>query len=332
MVDPMEAQNPPKWRMFLWRAICDILPTTNNLLIRRVDVDPYCAMCGISQEDTMHALVLCEFAKNIWEQSNLTIPNIVTNIFHVWFGELLNVSDSDGILYVASILYNIWRARNGAIWEVCLPRPISLLKAATAAKHAWSQTHLIAAAQSAPPTAATPPAQEGEEDHAEQFAGDVGHAAEQVVPALRRCRVDAGYLHETGMATVGAILLDANGGYISAYTAPLPNCFSPLMAEALSCKEVLSWLKDWGEQNIEVYTDCLTLQHYLTTPSAAFRSYVGYAIDICRQTTTLFQSCSFKFISRLDNYLAHALATTAYQQPAAIYWDLHPPDIISAYF
>ncbi|XP_019179716.1 PREDICTED: uncharacterized protein LOC109174929 [Ipomoea nil] len=95
---------PPKWKMFLWRAICDILPTTTNLLIKRVDMDPHCAMCEISQEDTMHALVLCEFAKNIWEQSNLPIPNIVTNAFHIWFGELLNVLDSDGVLYASSIL------------------------------------------------------------------------------------------------------------------------------------------------------------------------------------------------------------------------------------
>ncbi|XP_019198916.1 PREDICTED: uncharacterized protein LOC109192676 [Ipomoea nil] len=78
---------PPKWRMFLWRAISDILPTTTNLLIKRVDANPQCAMCGIIQEDTMHALVLCDFARNIWEQSNLPMPNIVTNIFHVWINE-----------------------------------------------------------------------------------------------------------------------------------------------------------------------------------------------------------------------------------------------------
>ncbi|XP_019168831.1 PREDICTED: uncharacterized protein LOC109164736 [Ipomoea nil] len=33
---------PPKWKTFLWRAVCDILPTTNNLIIKRVEVDPTC--------------------------------------------------------------------------------------------------------------------------------------------------------------------------------------------------------------------------------------------------------------------------------------------------
>ncbi|XP_019189270.1 PREDICTED: uncharacterized protein LOC109183669 [Ipomoea nil] len=321
---------PPKWRMFLWRAICDILPTTTNLLIKRVDVSPYCAMCGISQEDTMHALVLCDFARNIWQQSNLTIPNIVTNIFHVWFEELQNVLDSDGMLYAASILYNIWRARNRAVWEACLPRPNPLIRAAAAAKDAWilACPTRVSAAGTAPTTAARRTADQARHVTDQETA----LVAEHSMPILRRCRVDAGYLHETGKATVGAVLFDVDGGYISAFNAPLPTCFSPLMAEALACKEVLSWLKDRGEQNIELYTDCLTLQHYLTTPTAAFRSYVGYAIDGCRQIATLFQYCSFNFIPRSDNYLAHALATTAYQQLAAMYWDTHPPDIISAFF
>ncbi|XP_019184966.1 PREDICTED: uncharacterized protein LOC109179943 [Ipomoea nil] len=125
----------------------------------------------------------------------------------------------------------------------------------------------------------------------------------QAVPPRRLCRTDAGFMHDTGKATVGAILLDMNGGYVSAFSAPLPDCFSPLIAEALACKEALSWLNDRGEQNIEVYTDCLTLQRYLTTPPTAFRSYVGYAIDSCRAAQT-----------------------------APMYWDLLPPDIISAYF
>ncbi|XP_019198176.1 PREDICTED: uncharacterized protein LOC109192004 [Ipomoea nil] len=162
--------------------------------------------------------------------------------------------------------------------------------------------------------------------------GETAMMAENVVPSLRRCRVDAGYLHDTGRATVGAVLFNANGEYISAFNAPLPTCLSPLMAEALACKEALSWLKGRGEQNIELYTDCLTLQRYLATPTVAIRSYVGYAIDDCRQIATLFQYCSFKFIPRSDNYLAHALATTAYQQHIAMYWDSHPPDIISAFF
>ncbi|XP_019158219.1 PREDICTED: uncharacterized protein LOC109154945 [Ipomoea nil] len=313
--------------MFLWRAISDILPTTTNLLIKRVDVDPRCAMCGLSQEDTMHALVLCDFARNIWDKSNLTIPNIITNIFYVWFDELLNVLDSDGIFYAVAILYNVWRARNRAVWEATLPRPEVVLKTAAAAKLAWTQAHAQPTAQATTLPAMPNPLQGSANLHAPNSV-----AAEPPGPPRHICRVDGGYMQETGQAALGVLLLDTDGGYVSAYSGPLQGCSSPLMAEALACKEALSWLNDRGEQNVEVYTDCLTLHRYLTTPTVVLRTYLGYAIDTCRLIASSFQSCSFHFIPRLENHLAHALATTAYQQTATMYWDLLPPDVISAYF
>ncbi|XP_019173873.1 PREDICTED: uncharacterized protein LOC109169445 [Ipomoea nil] len=132
---------PPKWKTFLWRGISDILPTTYNFLIKRVEVDPLCVMCGITNEDTMHSLVLCGYAKSIWTLSNLPLPNIVTNIFHEWFSAILNVLDSDGIIYAAAILYHLWRARNGAVWDACLPLPKKVLAMAKATMRTWQQIH-----------------------------------------------------------------------------------------------------------------------------------------------------------------------------------------------
>ncbi|XP_019168815.1 PREDICTED: uncharacterized protein LOC109164722 [Ipomoea nil] len=343
-----DMEGGPKWRMFLWRAVSNRLPTTTNLLIKRVEVDPRCAMCGLFQEDIMHALVLCDFAKNIWDKSNLTIPNIITNIFYVWFDELLNVLDSDGIFYAVVILYNIWRARNRVVWEATLPRPEAVLKIAAAAKLAWSRAH--PQQHTALPTTLLAAPNQSQENA--NLRAPVSTAAKPPGLPRRICRVDGGYLQETGQATLGVLLLDSDGGYlqetgqatlgvllldsdggyVSAFSGPLQGCSSPLMAEVLACKEALSWLKDRGEQNVEIFTDCLTLHHYLTTPTIVLRTYLGYAIDTCRLIASSFQSCSFYFIPRVQNHLAHALATTAYQQTTIMYWDLHPPDIISAYF
>ncbi|XP_019186583.1 PREDICTED: uncharacterized protein LOC109181286 [Ipomoea nil] len=168
--------------------------------------------------------------------------------------------------------------------------------------------------------------------------GSAGHhatylpVAEPDGPPRRICRVDGGFMQETGQAAMGVILLDTNGGYVSAYNGPLHGCSSPLMAEALACKEALSWLKDRGEQNVDIYTDCQTLHRYLTTPAVMMRTYLGYAIDTCRLIASSFQSCSFHFIPRLENHLAHTLAISAYQQTTTMYWDQLPPDTISAYF
>ncbi|XP_019170547.1 PREDICTED: uncharacterized protein LOC109166112 [Ipomoea nil] len=273
-------------------------------------------MCGNVQEDTMHALVLCDFAKAIWERSSLPISNIVTNVFHIWFSELLNILDSNRMLYATAILYHIWRARNGAVWDAVMPRPTKLLATVTATIEAWRNARL-------PPQPVTQPQQ-----HTHTVAQPHNTAAQ----LGRTCHMDAGYLHDSGVATVGAILLDADGRYVAAFSAPLPTCFSPLMAEALACKEALSWLKNRGETSVHLYTDCLSLQRYLIAPSSSVRSYVGYALDSCKSTAASFNSCSFNFIPRTDNYLAHALASAAFQQPTILYWDLCPPDIIAAFF
>ncbi|XP_019158575.1 PREDICTED: uncharacterized protein LOC109155346 [Ipomoea nil] len=135
---------PPKWKMFLWRAMSNILPTTTNLLIKRVEIDPTCAMCGLIHEDIMHSLVLCDYAKAIWSQSNLPIPQIVTNVFYDWFGALLNVLDSDAILFAAAILYNIWRAWNDAVWNAYLSMPKKVVATALAAVKAWQQLQTAA--------------------------------------------------------------------------------------------------------------------------------------------------------------------------------------------
>ncbi|XP_019181988.1 PREDICTED: uncharacterized protein LOC109177141 [Ipomoea nil] len=142
---------------------------------------------------------------------------------------------------------------------------------------------------------------------ARQLAGS--HAWEVMKPV--KCYMDASYHRGTNAAAAGAVLLDANGRYISAFSTPLVGCHSPLMAEAFACKEVLSWLKRRNELSIQIHTDCQLLQCYLSGPPATSRSYLGYAIDSCRTYISTFTYCSVIYIPRLQNLLAHTLATTA---------------------
>ncbi|XP_019150207.1 PREDICTED: uncharacterized protein LOC109147023 [Ipomoea nil] len=82
---------PPKWKTFLWRTLCDILPTTNNLLLKRVDVNPICSMCGLHHEDVMHSLVLCDYSRLVWNTTELSITNTLSNSFPVWLMGALNI-------------------------------------------------------------------------------------------------------------------------------------------------------------------------------------------------------------------------------------------------
>ncbi|XP_019165702.1 PREDICTED: uncharacterized protein LOC109161665 [Ipomoea nil] len=329
---------PPRWKAFLWRALNDILPTTRNLIIKRVEISPTCAMCGVMHEDVMHSLVRCDYTRSIWAQSHLPIPSTITDIFHVWFNEILNILDDDGTIFAVGLLYYIWRARNGAVWDACLPRPRKIIAAVIAATWAWQVAHPDRIRpQPTPhgPATVTPIQRQGPE---RQSAAVTAAAHMATFPRIthgtirNKCFFDAAYFHTTNKAVVGAILLDEHGSYISAFQAPLIDCLSPLMAETIACKEVLSWLWDRGERSVGILTDCLTLQQYLTLAKESPRSYLGYAIDTCRNRMVSFDYVSVSFVPRSDNYLAHVLATSAVNYSAAMYSDSDPPDSISTYF
>ncbi|XP_019177863.1 PREDICTED: uncharacterized protein LOC109173059 [Ipomoea nil] len=114
------------------------------------------------------------------------------------------------------VLYHIWRARNSAVWDKALPQPGQTWRRANTAENAYRQVH-----------------------HRQQ------HPAPSALPTAEthtrlKCFVDAGYKQTTGDATYGMVLLGHDGSFVAAKFGKLPGAFSPLMAEALACKEALS--------------------------------------------------------------------------------------------
>ncbi|XP_019189251.1 PREDICTED: uncharacterized protein LOC109183641 [Ipomoea nil] len=136
-----------------------------------------------------------------------------------------------------------------------------------------------------------------------------------------RCYFDAGYRQHTGEATYGVVLLNHEGVFMAATAGTLPGAFSPIMAEALACKEALSWLKGRDTQMVDLLTDCMELRNMITSRGTGTRSYVGVIVDRCRTTMSLFTSCSLHYISRAVNMHAHTLASLAFDQDHPMYWD-----------
>ncbi|KAL0410924.1 UNVERIFIED_CONTAM: hypothetical protein Slati_3682100 [Sesamum latifolium] len=62
---------PPKVRMFVWRACRDSLPTSANLARRGVQVAGVCPWCALENEDLLHTLGRCHFARLVWALSHL---------------------------------------------------------------------------------------------------------------------------------------------------------------------------------------------------------------------------------------------------------------------
>jgi hypothetical protein len=56
-------------KIFMWRACQNILPTKDNLLQRKIVIDPLCPICKRDAETIFHALWACPTAEDIWGAS-----------------------------------------------------------------------------------------------------------------------------------------------------------------------------------------------------------------------------------------------------------------------
>ncbi|XP_019150944.1 PREDICTED: uncharacterized protein LOC109147743 [Ipomoea nil] len=242
---------PPKWKTFLWRAVCGILPTTDNLIMRRVEIDLLCPMCQGAHENIMHALLECDYSKLVWSMSGLPVTNIHTNSLPTWLMGIFNVLTEEQCGLAVAILYAIWSTRNKAVWDHALPRPTDTWNRAVAAMQAYRR------AQPGLP------------------ARTLTAVISQATGGVPRCYVDAGFRPDTGEASYGVVLVSQHGSFVAAMNGRLAGAFSATMAEALAYKEALSWLKNRDIMEVDMLTDCMELQNMMRTSHTANYSYLG---------------------------------------------------------
>lgn len=56
---------PGKVINFLWRVCKGCLPTTDVLVMRKVNIDDKCPLCHNNKETNVHTLFQCDFARTV---------------------------------------------------------------------------------------------------------------------------------------------------------------------------------------------------------------------------------------------------------------------------
>jgi hypothetical protein len=97
---------PPKHIHLLWRILMNALPAKDNLFKKGVKCDPLCPRCGDQKETISHVFLDCEWVRQVWLASSLSInlsstsnPNITKWLHHM----MLN-SDLESMEKISSIL------------------------------------------------------------------------------------------------------------------------------------------------------------------------------------------------------------------------------------
>ncbi|KAL0408314.1 UNVERIFIED_CONTAM: putative ribonuclease H protein [Sesamum radiatum] len=124
-----KAKVPNKIKIFLWRACKEAIPTTQNLIRRKCDVEPACMTCGHPSKDAKHVFYDCSFARQIWALAN--IPSAAWNQWpgslEDWFLLIRQSLDHAEFNMFVVVCWWMWKRRNALVMENKNSTPLEIL-------------------------------------------------------------------------------------------------------------------------------------------------------------------------------------------------------------
>jgi hypothetical protein len=105
---------PPKQIHFIWRILNNALPVKEKLTRRWVRCNPLCSLCNSKIETIDHTCLDCEWARQAWFSSPLTInfAQLKLKQFPDWLDYMIDKTTKEDMQTISTILYSIWIARN----------------------------------------------------------------------------------------------------------------------------------------------------------------------------------------------------------------------------
>ncbi|XP_019175759.1 PREDICTED: uncharacterized protein LOC109171082 [Ipomoea nil] len=301
-------QVPPRWRIFMWRALSNILPTLDNLLNKRVEIVNICPACGMDEENIMHVLCTCPFASQVWNISHLLIPAFDNRNFTQWTDLWLGSTspyNADQQGRICGMLYVIWTARNEAVWDGFLPMPCVVVRRFTVKWNSWTTV--------------------------EQQRRSTLSAHQPATTAMLDdgvvCHVDAGFNGPAQAPAFGFVVHELDGTFVAAGNVPIICPYDPLLAEAMAMREVLSWLRENGYSRISVCSDSLVLVSSLKHASS-FRTYFGSVLLDCNRLLSAMARSVVIHVRRSVLQDAHVMAKHETASMARTVWRDFPPSFL----
>ena len=125
-----------------------------------------------------------------------------------------------------------------------------------------------------------------------------------------KCNVDAGMFQVCGIIGSDVVLCDCHGSFVTARSNTwYSSVLTPSVAEALSFREALSWLKEVGMSLVLLESNALIVINaikHCKVDDACF----GFIIADCISLSKEILNCSISFVRRSVNQVAHVLART----------------------
>ncbi|XP_012837906.1 PREDICTED: uncharacterized protein LOC105958446 [Erythranthe guttata] len=278
---------PPKIKIFIWRAVGDLIPANAALFRRHVSSNPFCGRCRIKPETTVHALVQCRSLTKVWLGQPFELNGAIEPAsFRQWIEQIRKKLSKD-LFYLAMIhCWKFWDSRNreahGEVglrgWEFC----------------SWSENYLsvFRAACHVPPTPKDPVPRRNWSPPPDGFI---------------KVNFDAALPPSQSFYRVSMVARNSEKVVLWWCVKKFTKTVQAVEGEAHAALKAIQMAKAKCWNSIILEGDCQQLITALRDEDASLSPFRAYLEDI-QALISSFISCQFSIIPRTCNNLAHALA------------------------
>ncbi|KAM6586650.1 hypothetical protein CsatA_009255 [Cannabis sativa] len=283
----------------VWRACTNCLPTMVQLRTKHVDVAIECPMCNESEESIVHCLVDCPVAQRCWNRVGIGTGVATVAGFSSWFEACFQQSNEDSRDMLAATCWALWGARNDKVWNQQNTDTMEVVSSAKSYLEQWKVAQVS-----------------GFETTLSGLTKDDGAEQWRLPPSNSvKINVDGAIFADTNEFGLGVVVRDDKGFLVEGKTRLFHGKVAAEVAEALSFREALSWIKqnpNWPHVIVE--TDCLLVVQSLRS-SFRMISVFGNLINDCKLMLNDLSFISFFFVKRSANVVAHSFARASCSYP-----------------
>ncbi|KAL9451066.1 hypothetical protein AB3S75_012752 [Citrus x aurantiifolia] len=308
---PWKFDLPEKVKIFMWRALKNILPTADNLWKRKSLQEPICQRCKLHVETVSHALIDCKTSRKIWKLAPpaIQLPKAHSHEFFSSIQAMSSrISDNEAELMLV-YCWVIWSIRNKFIFEgkltdsrIAAVRAESALKAFQRVR--TSGAGMVAKGGRAIQQRWQPPPQN-----------------------VLKLNADAAVNRLNQQSGLGVVIRDAEGQFLAAGIQQVQLRERVSSAEAEAILWGLKVASQIWSSSLIVESDCQEVIELLNNIKGS-RTEIHWVLADIHRISKNFQHIQFSFIPRICNAHAHALAKLALRRGSADVWvDTIPAEV-----
>ncbi|PRQ40144.1 putative ribonuclease H-like domain, reverse transcriptase zinc-binding domain-containing protein [Rosa chinensis] len=291
-------------KVFLWRALHDILPTAVNLHRRHLLSSPICARCNMAPKTTLHTLWSCKKVKQVWYLSPFrnAIGSWKNGTFLELFIYATSLSSMSELSFIVIMCRRLLQNHNEEYFQGKFISPQLI--------HFQVQ-HLVqefVVASIPPPLGSST-----------STAASIEHWVKPLFPYLK-LNVDGAVDLKAGLSGLGAMLRNDRGEMMLAVSKGMQGRFTPKATELFAAILGLQACIEAGFQSsLMLEMDALEVIRDLPEEEDNM-SMEGVLIEEVKIFFCFFSSVICTYTSRNCNQVAHILVRKALLFPAFQAW------------